>query len=298
MASMSTGKIVGIILLCIFVLFVFSAGCFFASLLGGGLGGVFNGPGDSVYIIRLEGIISASSYTGLFGDATVTPEEIIGQLEDAQGNPGVKAILLRINSPGGSPAASQEIYEELKKAKKPVVVSVSDACASGAYYVASAADKIIANKSSSVGSIGVIMQIANREELYEKLGLKYTTIKQGKYKDIGSPDRPLNPEEMALLEEQTRKVYEQFIADVAAGRGMEIETVRELATGWVFLGTEALELGLIDGIGTYKDAIGIAAELGGIEGEPNIIRQDPGFSLFDLILGYYIESGLSKIFNF
>ena len=298
MARMSTGKIIGITLLCIFVLFGFSAGCFFAGLLGGGLSGISYGTGDSIYMIRLEGVISASKYTGLFGDATITPEEIIGQLYEAQENPGVKAILLRINSPGGSPAASQEIYEELKKITKPVVVSVSDACASGAYYVASAADMIIANKSSSVGSIGVILQIPNREELYEKLGLKYTTIKQGKYKDIGSPDRPLTPEEMDLLEDQTKVIYEQFISDVAAGRGMDVETVKELATGWVFMGTEALELGLIDGIGTYKDALEIAAELGGIEGEANIIRQELSFSLFDLILGYYIESGLSKIFNF
>ncbi len=295
MARMSTGKIVGIVLLGIFVLFVFSGGCFFAGLLGGGLGRTSYVLGDSIYMIRLEGIISASKYTGLFGDATVTPEEIISQLDEAQSDPSVKAILLRINSPGGSPAASQEIYEELKKTSKPVVVSVSDACASGAYYVASAADMIIANKASSVGSIGVIIQIPNREELYEKLGLKYTTIKQGKYKDIGSPDRPLTPEEMKLLEDQTKEIYEQFISDVAEGRDMDIEEVKELATGWVFIGTEALKLGLIDGIGTYKDAIRIAAELGGIEGEPNIIGQDPGFSLLDLIMGYYIRSVLSRI---
>lgn len=296
MARWSTGKIVGIAFLCIFVLFIFSGGCFFIGLLTGSLGGTSYALGDSVYEIRLEGVISAEKYSGLFGVVTVTPEKIISQLDEAEKNPNVKAILIRVNSPGGSAAASQEIYEELKKVEKPVVVSVSEVCASGAYYVASAADRIIANRSSSVGSIGVIMQIPNFEDLYEKLGIKYTTIKQGKFKDVGSPDRPITEEEIRLLEAQLKEIYRQFITDVAEARNMDAGEVEELATGWVFLGTEALELGLIDGIGNYKDAINIAAELGGIKGEPNVIRQELGFSLMDLILGYYLNSVISKIF--
>ncbi len=296
LARWSTGKIVGIAFLCIFVLFIFSGGCFFIGLLTGSLGGTSYALGDSVYEIRLEGVISAEKYSGLFGVVTVTPEKIISQLDEARKNPNVKAILIRVNSPGGSAAASQEIYEELKKVEKPVVVSVSEVCASGAYYVASAADRIIANRSSSVGSIGVIMQIPNFENLYEKLGIKYTTIKQGKFKDVGSPDRPITEEEIRLLETQLKEIYGQFIADVAEGRNMDAGEVEELATGWVFLGTEALELGLIDGIGNYKDAINIAAELGGIKGEPNVIRQELGFSLIDLILGYYLNLVISKIF--
>ncbi|GAG58460.1 unnamed protein product [marine sediment metagenome] len=296
MARWSTGKIVGIAFLCIFVLFIFSGGCFFIGLLTGSLGGTSYALGDSVYEIRLEGVISAEKYSGLFGVVTVTPEKMISQLDEAEKNPNVKAILIRVNSPGGSAAASQEIYEELKKVEKPVVVSVSEVCASGAYYVASAADRIIANRSSSVGSIGVIMQIPNFEDLYEKLGIKYTTIKQGKFKDVGSPDRPITEEEIRLLEAQLKEIYRQFITDVAEARNMDAGEVEELATGWVFLGTEALELGLIDGIGNYKDAINIAAELGGIKGEPNVIRQELGFSLMDLILGYYLNSVISKIF--
>jgi len=296
LARWSTGKIVGIAFLCIFVLFIFSGGCFFIGLLTGSLGGTSYALGDSVYEIRLEGVISAEKYSGLFGVVTVTPEKIISQLDEAEKNPNVKAILIRVNSPGGSAAASQEIYEELKKVEKPVVVSVSEVCASGAYYVASAADRIIANRSSSVGSIGVIMQIPNFEDLYEKLGIKYTTIKQGKFKDVGSPDRPITEEEIRLLEAQLKEIYRQFITDVAEARNMDAGEVEELATGWVFLGTEALELGLIDGIGNYKDAINIAAELGGIKGEPNVIRQELGFSLMDLILGYYLNSVISKIF--
>ncbi len=140
------------------------------------------------------------------------------------------------------------------------------------------------------------MQIPNFENLYEKLGIKYTTIKQGKFKDVGSPDRPITEEEIRLLEAQLKEIYRQFITDVAEARNMDAGEVEELATGWVFLGTEALELGLIDGIGNYKDAINIAAELGGIKGEPNVIRQELGFSLMDLILGYYLNSVISKIF--
>jgi len=298
MSRWSTGKIVGITFLCIFVLAAFSGGCFITGLLVPTLseGSYYYGSGESIYEIRLEGIISAEKYSNLLGGGTVTPEDIMSQIDEAVENPDVKAILIRVNSPGGSAAASQEIFEEIGKIEKPVVVSVSETCASGAYYVSSAADKIIANRTSSVGSIGVIMQIPNYEELYEKLGLKYTTIKQGEYKDVGSPDRPLTSEEIELFEEQLEEIYDQFVSDVAGARDMDIEEVEELATGWVFLGTEALELGLIDEIGNYKDAINAAAGLGGIEGKPRVIKQESGYSLSDLVFGYLIDSALEKIF--
>jgi protease IV len=273
---------------------MFSGGCFVMGLMGRGPGGASYSIGDSIYEIRLEGVISADKYSGILSGGTVTPEEIIEQLDEAEKNPSVKAILIRVNSPGGSAAASQEIFEEIKRAEKPVVVSVSDMCASGAYYVSSAADRIIANRSSSVGSIGVIMQITNYEELYEKLGIKYTTIKQGEYKDVGSTDRPLTDEEIKLFEAQLEEVYWQFISDVAEARDMDIKEVEELATGWVFLGTEALELGLIDGIGNYKDAIGVAAEIGGITGEPDIIKREISYSIMDLLLGFFINSKIIR----
>jgi protease IV len=297
LARWSTGKIVGITFLCIFVLFVFSGGCFIMGLLGNSFSGTsyLYESGESIYEIRLEGVISADKYSSILSGGTVTPEEIMSQLDEAKKNPNVKAILIRVNSPGGSAAASQEIFEEVKKIEKPVVVSVSETCASGAYLVASAADKIIANQSSSVGSIGVIMQIPNYEDLYEKLGLRYTTIKQGEYKDVGSPDRPLTEEEINLFEAQLNEIYIQFIADVAEARNMDISRIEELATGWVFLGSEALDLGLIDGIGNYKDAINVAAELGGIKGEPVIIKQKVGYSLMDVVLGYLINLGIEKL---
>lgn len=296
MARWSTGKIVGITFLCIFVLLLFSGGCYLAGLLSSTFGRTSYSLGDSIYEIRLEGVISAEKYSGLLMEETVTPEEIISQLDEAESNPDVKAILIRVNSPGGSAAASQEIYEELKKVEKPVVVSVSETCASGAYYISAAADSIIANRSSSVGSIGVIMQIPNFEGLFEQLGIEYVTIKQGEFKDVGSPDRPITEEETRMLEAQLKEIYEQFISDVADSRGMEISEVRELATGWVYLGTEALDLGLIDQIGNYKDAIEAAAELGGIKGEPVVIKQEYSYSLMDLIFDYYLNLLVNRIF--
>ncbi len=298
---MSAGKITGFVFLGLFVLVFFCTSSFFMGFLlcrftkGLAGGGMVSGI-DSIYLIRMEGTISGSSSAGLLGGLTITPEQVVSQLQEAERNPSVKAILLRINSGGGSAAASQEIFEEVKKVKKPVVVSVGDICASGAYYIACAADKIVANRASSIGSIGVIMQVANLEELYKKLGIKYTTIKQGKYKDAGSTDRPLTAEEEKLLEDQTFKIYEQFINDVAQSRKIEAKKVREIATGWVYLGTEALDLGLIDSIGTYIDAEKIAAQLGGIKGEPNIIRQQP-FNIFDMLFNYSLNKTVKNILD-
>ena len=140
------------------------------------------------------------------------------------------------------------------------------------------------------------MQIPNLEELYKKVGIKYTTIKQGKYKDVGSSDRPLTTEEEQLLRDQTFKIYEQFIKDVSDSRKIPIQKVQEIATGWVYLGTEALELGLIDSIGTYKDAEKLAAQLGGIKGEPVIIGSQQN-TLIDNLLGYYFNQVINKIAN-
>jgi protease IV len=302
-SGLSAGKVVGFVFLGLFILFILTSSCFIGGFFTGSVGSSFAGGGtafssgmDAIYLIRLEGVISATSSSGLFGSASITPELIIEQLRSAEGNPSVKAILLRVNSGGGSAAASQEIYEELKKITKPVVVSVGDVCASGAYYISCAADKIIANRTSSVGSIGVILQVTNLEELYKKLGIQYTTIKQGKYKDVGSSSRPLSAEEEKLLEEQTFKIYDQFINDVAVSRKLSVEKVEEIATGWVYLGTEALELGLIDGIGTYRDAERIAAGLGGIKGEPRIIGGQQ-YNIFDMLINYSFNQAAKRLLN-
>jgi len=300
-SKISAGKIVGFVFLGLFVLFFFSGACFVSGLFAGGFsialkGSPISAMPDSVYVIRMEGVISGTETASLFSGTAVTPEYMIEQFIAAEKNPNVKALLIRVNSSGGSASASQEIFEELKKIKKPVVVSVSDICASGAYYISCAADKIVANRSSSVGSIGVVMQIPNLEELYKKLGIKYTTIKQGQYKDSGSTDRPLTTEEEQLFRQQTFKIYEQFIADVAETRNMDIEKVEEIATGWVYLGTEAKELGLVDEIGTYKDAEKIAAQLGGIRGEPNIVYGKK-YSIFDIFLQSFLYKIIGLTFS-
>ncbi len=291
--KISAGKIVGFVFLGLFILFLFSGACFMGGLFVGGFslamkGSPISAIPDSIYVINIEGIISGTESASIFSGTTITPESIIEQFITAEKNPNIKALLIRVNSSGGSAAASQEIFEELKKVNKPVVVSVSDICASGAYYIACAADKIVANRSSLVGSIGVIMQIPNLEELYKKLGIKYTTIKQGEYKDAGSLDRPLTKEEEELFKQQTFKIYEQFIADVSETRGLSIDKVKEIATGWVYLGTEAKELGLVDEIGTYKDAEKLAAKLGGIKGEPNIVYGQK-YSFFDMFLKSFLK---------
>lgn len=238
--------------------------------------------GESVALIHIEGVIAG---TGSIYDGVVSPERLLDELDQALDDPDVKAILLRIDSPGGTVAASQEIALAVRRAseEKPVVASIGDIGASGAYMVASQCDRIVASPGSSVGSIGVIMEIPNVAGLLDKLGVQFTVLTQGELKDVGSPYRSVTPTETALLNDQMRVAYEQFIADVAEGRGMDEAEVRKLATGWAWLGTEALDLRLVDELGNFDDAVDAAAELGGIEGEPYIVTYEPKLRLQDLI---------------
>ncbi len=258
--------------------------CGVVSILFTGSGPTSSFSRGNIALIRMEGLISASGGGTLLSGAGTSPESIINQIIAADNDSSVKAILIRVNSPGGSAAASQEMYLEVLRAKKPVIISVGDVCASGAYYVSSAADFIMASPSSLVGSIGVITEISNYEELYSKLGVKFIIIKQGKYKDLGDPGREPTAEEIELLKEQGEKVYERFIEDVAAGRNIDEADVREMATGMTFLGQEALGMRLIDGIGNYEDAVMKAAELGGIKGRPNIVDYSTP-SIWDVLSG-------------
>lgn len=249
----------------------------------------------AVAVIHVSGVIASSPQSGLLSaSATATPESLISQLRQADNDSKVGAVLLRVDSPGGSAAASQEIFKEVKRMKKPVVVSIADIGASGAYYVACGADEIMASPASSVGSIGVIIQIANLEELYKKLGIQYVTIKQGKYKDMGSGDRPLTEEERKLLEQETQEVYEQFINDVASSRDISKDKVRELATGQTWNGSKAKELKLIDSIGNYRDALKKAGKLGGIDGEPEIVSYDQT-SIWDILAGVSSTGAMSDL---
>lgn len=227
--------------------------------------------GDAIAVIHLDGVIAG---TGSSVNGYVTPEEFLAQLDRAAKDSNVKAVLLRVDSPGGTVAASEEIATELQRFEKPVVVSVGDVDASGAYMVSSQADLIVANRTSTVGSIGVITQIPNVSGLLEKVGVEFTVLTAGEYKDAGSPYRSLTPTETELIQHEIDVAYDEFIRIVAEGRDLEEAEVREMATGWAWSAVEAKEKGLVDELGTYNDALDRAAELGGIEGDYEIVDYD------------------------
>ena len=228
--------------------------------------------GDRVALIRIEGVIT---------DSRETTEE----LKEYVKNPSIKAIVLRVDSPGGAVAPSQEIYEEVRKAvaKKKVLVSMGSVAASGGYYIASPATRIIANPGTLTGSIGVIMEIPNIEGLMNKLGIKTEVVKSGKHKDIASIFRGIGKEEREILQGVLDNVHTQFIKAVAEGRKMLPSDVEKIADGRVFTGEQALKAGLIDELGNLEDAVQAAAKLSGIKGETVIVSKKERFSLIDLI---------------
>ncbi len=231
--------------------------------------------GDRVGVVEINGVIADS-------------KEVIGVIKSFVDDGGVKAIVLRIDSPGGGVGASQEIYREVVKAKgvKPVVASFGGVAASGGYYVACGADKIMANPGTITGSIGVVMQFANLEELFKKIGYKGYVIKSGAYKDVGSPFREMTPEETELLQGVIDTVHQQFIRAVAEGRKLPLEKVAAIADGRIFSGEQARALGLVDELGNLEDTIDRAAQMAGIKGRPVVVyprRRKP--SLFDYLIG-------------
>ena len=195
----------------------------------------------------------------------------------------VKAIVVRVNSPGGAVGPSQEIYEALKKFPKPVVASMSSVAASGGFYVAMAAQKIFANPGTITGSIGVIMEFANLEKLYEWAKIKRYVIKTGKFKDAGSEYREMTAEERELLQSMVDDVLLQFKTAVAEGRKLPLEEVTKVADGRVFSGNQALGLKLIDSLGTLDDAVTEAGKLGGIQGKPKMIQDDRKKGFWEMI---------------
>lgn len=252
-----------------------------AALMSGG--GGFRGFGERVGVITVEGVISAAGEQPMFGPMVGGVRATMEQLRKAAKDDAIKAVVLRINSPGGSAAASQELYEEVKRLSdaKPVVVSMADVAASGGYYIAAPADKIVANGSSVTGSIGVRMEYLLFYELMERYGVGAGNLTTGPYKDTGSPFRPMRDDERRLLQAVLDDMYEQFVTAVAEGRGMEKAEVRKLADGRIYTGEQALEAGLIDEVGNFYRAVEIAGELGGIEGEPEIKEISSGLGLWD-----------------
>lgn len=229
---------------------------------------------DRVAVIAIEGTIVCGAAEG--GDSpfekssAVTSGSVMKQLREAAADKSVKAVLLRIDSGGGSATAAEEIGRELKRFKetsqKPIVATMSNSGASAAYWIAAcSSDKIYANATTLTGSIGVYMPYMNVEELYKKIGITSDKIKSGPHKDIMSYDRPMTAEEKAIMQDMVNEIYEEFLTVVAAGRKMEVAQVRKLADGRVYTGKQAKNLGLVDEIGNYYDALAAAGELGGIK---------------------------------
>jgi len=239
-----------------------------------------------VAVIPLTGTIAGASQQGLLTAGGISPALVRGYLKRAESDGGVKAVVLRIDSPGGSAAASQEIASEVRRFKedtgKPVVVSMGDVAASGGYYISVYADKIVANPGTLTGSIGVINQFIYIEGLLEKLGLEMETIKAGKHKDMGI--RPLTDEERQIMQDITQDLYQQFIFAAADGRGLSVATVETLATGQPYTGEQALTLGLVDELGGLDRAVEVAASLAGIIA-PEVEEYGPSASFLQSLLG-------------
>jgi len=245
---------------------------------------------DRIVVITLSGSIQEGP-GGPFA-AGISPRVVSNQLERAAEDDLIRGVVLRVESPGGSIAASQEISAMIRDFEKPVVVSMADMAASGGYYISSAAQGIVAQPGTITGSIGVISQVINMEGLYEMLGLEVETFKSGEHKDMLS--RTLTEEEREIIQNISDEAYNQFISAVAEGRGMSVEEVRELATGELFLGSQALELGLVDRLGGIEEAIAYLAELNDFE---HPVRYEfPPPSIFDqfIAFGYRVLTVLEK----
>lgn len=232
--------------------------------------------GDKVAVIRIEGPIIDSKHA-------------IDEIKEYVRDQSVKAMVLRIDSPGGAVAPSQEIYEEIKKAalKKKIVVSMGSLAASGGYYISAPVSRIFANPGTLTGSIGVIMEIPNLEGLMSKVGIRTEVIKSGKNKDMASAFRSMGKEQREILQSALDDVHDQFINAVAEGRKMLPANVRKLADGRIFTGRQALTVGLVDELGNLEDAIKSAAKLGGIKGEPEILSKKERNSVWDLLRGKF-----------
>jgi len=239
-----------------------------------------------VAVIPLSGTIAGASQQGLLTAGGISPGLVRSYLKRAKSDGGVKAVVLRIDSPGGSAAASQEIASAVRRFKedtgKPVVVSMGDVAASGGYYISVYADKIVANPGTLTGSIGVISQFIYIEGLLEKLGLEMETIKAGEHKDMGI--RPLTDEERQIMQDITQDLYQQFVVAVADGRRLSVATVEALATGQPYTGAQALDLGLVDELGGLDRAVELAASLAGVTA-PEVEEYRPSASFLQRLLG-------------
>lgn len=256
------------------------------------------GAANKVAIIYVEGVIvGGRGQAGLLGESGGT-DGVIKQLHQARDDATVKAVVLRINSPGGSAPAAQELGEEIKKVRaagKVVVASMGDVAASGGYWLAAVSDRVYANPATLTGSIGVYIPYSNWQELYRKIGIQPEKIKSGPHKDILSPDRPMTAEERAIIQAMVDELYSQFVMVVAEGRKMDPARVRQLADGRIYTGSQAHKAGLVDELGTMYDAVDAAAKLAGIQGKP-VIKEYGKMNPLSMIFGASDELSLEKLF--
>lgn len=242
-----------------------------------------------VALIKLEGIIFDS---GQFPVAS----KLIESLKTVK-TMGIKTLVLRINSPGGTVGASQEIYNEIIKLRKDgvkVVVSLGDVAASGGLYIAVAADKIVSNPGTVTGSIGVIIKSGVIKNLYKKIGIDHQVVKSGEHKDILSDTRYFTQEEKKLLQELIDVTYGQFIGVIAENRKLDIEAVKKFSDGRIFTGFQAKEYGIVDEIGSQSDAVELAAKLSDVKGEPVVVEIEPKKSFFQKLSGVSVSEVLEK----
>ncbi len=259
----------------LFVLAVFTL--VYLMMHAGGSDGSLAGFGDRIGVVDLDGVI-------------LSPQPVVGELKKFADDSSIKAIILHVNSPGGGVAASEEIYREVKRIraekKKKIVVSIETVGASGAFYVASACDKIYADQGSIVGSIGVIAQWVNYSDLLKWAKLKDVVIKTGEFKDTGNPARDLTPTEQVYMQSLIDNMFGQFIKAVADGRGMKYDDVKAIANGKVWTGEQAKEMKLIDSVGDFETAVAETAKSVGISGEPTLVHPEKDRrTLMDLLLG-------------
>ncbi len=239
-------------------------------------------PSGEIALVRIQGMLMDS-------------QNIVRQLSNYRHNPNVRGIVLRIDSPGGAVAPAQEIYSEIMKLRadhKTVYASMGTVAASGGYYIACAADYVLANPGTLTGSIAAVMVFSNIEELTNKIGVKPVIIKSGKYKDVGSPLRAMNPEERKLLQNVVDDVHQQFVQAVAKGRGLSVSEVKEIADGRIMTGQQALKLKLIDEIGGLEKTLELLAKKIGVEGRPKVIEEKEKTPFFDWLLQSSLSSRL------
>ena len=236
----------------------------------------FASLGGRVALIEISGVIESS-------------EDVVRQLKKYEEDNSIKALVIRIDSPGGGVAPAQEIYDQLLKFRekdKYIVASMGSVAASGGFYIACAADTIFANPGTITGSIGVIFSYLVFENLMDKAGVKMEVVKSGDFKDVGSPARSLDPRERAMLQSVIDDTYDQFVNVVSERRGLDLDFVKSLANGSIFTGRQARDKALVDKLGTLDDAVSLAGDMAGLGQKPRVVKERPfRRNIFEQLVG-------------